>query len=390
MANASEKIAIAILQKAIKDPIARIPSDFQTAYDNYQKQLNLKNLLQINLLAQAAYLLYTLVDLLVLSDVGTWLLYSKMVYALSMTVLSLVLYRYYQNLKVFDLLLPYSIVGASVLWFYNLNLSESIYTPIYQYASLVFVVLANLGVQMRFQAAFIPSILISVVSYIGVSFNTQHDTYQILLFSIIYLPILFFSLYISWAATLKSRILFLHHTLADIHYQASERLANTDALTGLSNRRAFEHIANHYIQQNKLSPEPMALLVFDVDFFKNINDSYGHDFGDQVLQHIAEVAYNFTRARDVLARFGGEEFIILLPNTELKDAYRIAERLRVAIEQSNVYLSHAKFINFTISIGIAEIRPECRELRQVFSQADAALYNAKKRGRNRTCLANVA
>jgi diguanylate cyclase (GGDEF)-like protein len=386
MPTNSEKFAIVTLQHALKDPFARIPTRYQSEYYNHQKKLNLKYILQVNLCAQLAYFIYAFIDLYVLSDVGMWIIYSKLVYTLSMTTIALVLYKYYQNVPVFDLLLPYSIAGAAALWFFNLNSSDSPYTLSYQYTSSVFIVLASLGVQFRFLAALFPNFLIVLVTYIGIYCNTQGDWMQFLLFSFSYLALVLFSIYISWHITFKSRILFLHQTLTDIHYQASERLANTDALTGLSNRRAFEHISTHYMQQNTLDEEPMVLTIFDVDYFKKINDNYGHDVGDQVLKHIAEVASNSIRARDVLARFGGEEFTLLLPNTDIKQGFQIAERLRKTLEKGCVHLDNGECLKFTVSVGVAAVHHHYTELRQAFTQADEALYQAKKQGRNCTCL----
>src|SRR5690606_2062776 len=133
-----------------------------------------------------------------------------------------------------DLLLPTSIIGASAIWFFNLNQSESPHTLIYQYASLVFIVLANLCVQIRFWPSLINSGLITLVIYIGVYFNTQANLYQMFLFSLIYMPVLTFSLYISWNSTLKSRLVFLQHTLNEYHRQTFENLAHTDSLPGLN------------------------------------------------------------------------------------------------------------------------------------------------------------
>lgn len=250
----------------------------------------------------------------------------------------------------------------------------------------MFIVLANLGVQIRFRPSLVTSTFITVIILIGVYYNTQHDPYQLILFSLIYFPVLVFSLYISWHTTLKSRMVFLHQTLDEFNRKIFEKMAHTDALTGLNNRRSFERLADLHLQQNIIQPIPITLLIFDVDHFKYINDRYGHDVGDQVLQKIAQIADQHTRAGDLLARFGGEEFTILLPNTCLDDAYCIAERLRISIQDMQLILEEENInVQCTISIGLAEIKPETRRLKKAFRHADLALYQAKAKGRNQTC-----
>ena len=386
MPNEYETASRKLIQAALKDPLARIPDRFKSAYYSHQKQLTLKYLLQVNLVAQLAYMLYTIADWMVLTDVRPLVLVSKLSYTLCMTLITLWIYRQNPHAHRFDLLLPITIIGATALWFFNLNQSNNSYTVIYQYASLVFIVLANLGIQIRFRPSLITSTCITLVILTGVHYNTQHDPYQMMLFCLIYFPVLAFSLYISWHTTLKSRMVFLHQTLDEFNRKIFEKMAHTDALTGLNNRRSFERLADLHIQQNIIQPIPITLLIFDVDHFKQINDQYGHDVGDQVLQRIAQIADQHTRAGDLLARFGGEEFTILLPNTRLDDAYCIAERLRLSIQEMQLALEeeHMK-VQCTISIGLAEIKPETRRLKHAFRHADLALYQAKAMGRNQTC-----
>ena len=125
-----------------------------------------------------------------------------------------------------------------------------------------------------------------------------------------------------------------------------------------------------------------SLLIFDVDHFKTINDQYGHDVGDQVLCQIAEIARKEMRFYDILARFGGEEFIVLLPYTVPEDALKIAERLRHKMEQYQFYID-GQLVKFSISIGVSKIDPNHAKLDQLIKQADIALYEAKRQGRNR-------
>jgi diguanylate cyclase (GGDEF)-like protein len=373
------------IQAALKDPWARIPAGFESQYYAYQQHQTLKYLLQVNLFAQVAYASYTIADCLVLSDIQSLLIVSKLSYTCFAVLITIWLYQHSRHISFFDMWLPCSIMGASAIWFYNLNQSNSPDVLIYQYSSLVFIVLSNLCVQVRFRPALIISLCTTAIIYVGVYFNTKQDHYQIFLFSLIYLPVFLFSLYISWNATLKSRLVFLQHTLNEFNRIIFEKLAHTDALTGLSNRRSFERQANIYLQRNRNDPHPMCLIIFDVDHFKKINDQFGHDFGDQVLQSIAHIAQSFIREDDLLARFGGEEFTILLPHTRLNDGYTIAERLRLAIEDNQSDFCNGVSVRYTISIGIAEITPEFTHLKPVFQFADSALYQAKATGRNKIC-----
>ncbi|MFV5491309.1 GGDEF domain-containing protein [Acinetobacter sp. ASP199] len=374
-----------LIQQALKDPLVRIPQPLKSAYYSHQKKLHLRYLLQVNLFAQFAYASYTFADIYVLRDIHTLLLVTKLGFTSVMTLITVWMYQYSRNLALFDLLLPTSIIGASAVWFFNLNQSESPYNLIYQYSSLIFIVLANLSVHIRFKPSLIISALITLMIYIGVYFNVKGDLQQLVLFSLIYLPVLSFSIYISWNSTLKSRLVFLQHTLNEYNRQAFEHMAHTDSLTGLNNRRFFEYLAQQHIAHTleQETPNPSSLIVFDVDHFKKINDNYGHDIGDRVLQIIAETAQSEMRDTDILARYGGEEFIALLPDTHLDDALKIADCLRQRIEQAEVFLDQGQSLKFTISVGAAILKTCETDLYTVIKQADIALYQAKANGRNR-------
>jgi diguanylate cyclase (GGDEF)-like protein len=150
---------------------------------------------------------------------------------------------------------------------------------------------------------------------------------------------------VSWNNTLNARRAFLRSMLEEWDRHLLRELAHTDELTQLSNRRQFELIADKMI--HAWPPyQSICLLMFDVDYFKRINDSYGHDIGDQVLQKIAELARKEMRRADVLARFGGEEFVALLPETTLEDAIMIAGRLR---KISSLTLSVLEMISKLVS-----------------------------------------
>ena len=164
------------------------------------------------------------------------------------------------------------------------------------------------------------------------------------------------------------------------------RLATVDPLTGIANRRKFNQSASTEFDRAKRHGRPLSFLAIDVDRFKSINDTYGHDAGDQVLTALTAVLSRAIRASDLLGRLGGEEFGLLLPDTDLAAAIQVAERLRqdLAAEQ----ISHREItMAVTISIGVAQVTRPMTDHSQTMSAADAALYLAKKRGRNRVAVA---
>lgn len=167
--------------------------------------------------------------------------------------------------------------------------------------------------------------------------------------------------------------------------QELERQATTDPLTGLCNRREFEVCARRELSRAHRSRAAVSLLMMDIDQFKAINDEHGHDAGDEVLKTIARACAPHLRQVDVLARLGGEEFAIMLPETGLDGARLVAERLRAAMGGESVALGCGDNIRFTVSIGVAENAAQSEDLPVWVKRADEALYRAKHNGRNCVC-----
>lgn len=161
-----------------------------------------------------------------------------------------------------------------------------------------------------------------------------------------------------------------------------ERLAMQDDLTGLMNRRAFFIQGAKEISRTKRHKIPLSLLMLDVDSFKEVNDKYGHETGDRVLQHVSKKLVEKVREIDSVARMGGEEFSLLLPNTEKKDAAILAERIRSAVEQESCQIQK-QIIHVTVSIGVSSFCEEASTLEAILREADHSMYLAKKQGRNR-------
>jgi len=157
--------------------------------------------------------------------------------------------------------------------------------------------------------------------------------------------------------------------------------ANRDYLTGLYNRRYFFQAMQEYVEDARESGEKFVVAMLDIDHFKKVNDTYGHDIGDKVIVTLADILRSSTNPRDVVARFGGEEFCIILKNINRYSALDILERIRETVESYAVDVGKEKFVNFTISIG-AVIHKEEDDLEESINEADMCLYKAKNNGRN--------
>ncbi len=187
---------------------------------------------------------------------------------------------------------------------------------------------------------------------------------------------------------LKVSILKMMETLEKLILQATkekrfyENLALTDSLTGLYNRRVFMEVAEKELNRAMRLGEPFSILMLDLDNFKKVNDTYGHDVGDIVLRHVANILKENLRKMDLIARWGGEEFIVMLPNTSLEGAYKVGEKLRKAVEQNPIELRNGEKLKITVSIGISSFRNH-KSLEDIIREADIALYGAKKKGKNR-------
>jgi diguanylate cyclase (GGDEF)-like protein len=166
--------------------------------------------------------------------------------------------------------------------------------------------------------------------------------------------------------------------------EALERLASIDGMTGLNNRRHFLELAESEWARFKRYGRPLALLMMDIDHFKSVNDSYGHDIGDEVIRAVADTLQKQKRVSDIAGRLGGEEFALLLPEATLDSAVTAAERLRGLVE-AQVIAVGGQHIAVTISVGASAVQAETLGIEELIKQADVALYEAKRSGRNRAC-----
>jgi two-component system, cell cycle response regulator len=181
------------------------------------------------------------------------------------------------------------------------------------------------------------------------------------------------------------RILKLEEQLMQAQQQM-EILAMRDGLTGLLNRRAIDEYAESEFNIAIRKERTMSVILVDIDHFKTVNDRFGHKSGDHALQQVAKILTEDLRNYDRVGRWGGEEFILILPETELKDAVTVAERLRVRMEELKISLESGETFSIQISLGAVCLTNQFPTLAKLIDAADQALYQAKQTGRNRVCV----
>lgn len=166
-----------------------------------------------------------------------------------------------------------------------------------------------------------------------------------------------------------------------------KELSHRDYLTNLYNRRYFNELAQNFMKTAKRDNTYIAVIMLDIDKFKNINDTYGHIMGDEVIKQLASLLKKHMRESDIVSRFGGEEFAVLLPHTNKEEVAIIAEELRVIVENQDIKIANDKYINFTVSLGVACVDLENdHDISEALDRADKALYRAKEKGRNRVMI----
>lgn len=169
----------------------------------------------------------------------------------------------------------------------------------------------------------------------------------------------------------------------DILVERLQYLSRTDDLTGLLNRRALLEKLEEEVKRARRYNYNLSLIICDIDYFKEINDAYGHDIGDIALKNIASLLKKSLRDIDIIGRYGGDEFFLILPETSIEGAKEIAERIRLVIRNFNLNLDEHININMTVSLGLAEFDPDKEDIDGFIKRADNALYLAKDKGRNR-------
>lgn len=169
-------------------------------------------------------------------------------------------------------------------------------------------------------------------------------------------------------------------------YEQAKKVAVTDALTGIANRSSMEMALTNEFERSKRYDAPLAVIFLDIDNFKVVNDTYGHQKGDEVLVAVASLLQKFCRTNDVAARYGGEEFLMLLPHSNAQGAFKIAERVREEVMKMTFFWKESPF-SVTISCGVAELNKDFMgNAEQLVAAGDRALYDAKNGGRNKSVI----
>lgn len=169
-------------------------------------------------------------------------------------------------------------------------------------------------------------------------------------------------------------------------FAKTEKMAKTDGLTGLTNHRTFQDQLHTEIMRTARTNAPLSLLLFDIDHFKNFNDTYGHAVGDLVLKLIADKLRETVRAQDLPVRYGGEEFCVLAPDTTIEQAVQLADRVRVAIENLVINTDDGQKLHVTVSIGCAALPLHAATQQDLINASDTAMYHSKESGRNRVSI----
>jgi len=209
-------------------------------------------------------------------------------------------------------------------------------------------------------------------------FASQHAPLVALVASLL-LVLALAALYLSM---LNSRLQAAMDKLREAEAELTVR-ANTDMLTGLYNRRRFTEAVDSEIARALRYNRPLTMILMDMDHFKQVNDTYGHPVGDEVLREVGRRLRLTARASDLVARLGGEEFAVLMPETALEDALFLAERIRAEVADNPVHVAGAEDVRCTLSLGVAEVCPSIQNFSTLYKAVDEALYLAKKQGRNR-------
>ncbi|QUI68858.1 GGDEF domain-containing protein [Pseudoalteromonas sp. M8] len=254
-------------------------------------------------------------------------------------------------------------------------------TTVAVFPFLIFFILISVSVYIQITFLVLAFLFVIYFKLAQSTSDVLHDTYFQIAFQYS-LAALFVMLIFSWS--------YYRRFCLEL---ALEKGSKTDPLTGVANRRHFDIVLKTEVNRNARSGSNCALILLDIDHFKRINDTYGHPTGDRVICCLADTCVTLSRQIDLVARLGGEEFAIILPNTKIEDAKNLAERIRLHVENIEVKSDAEEPVKWTISLGISAWHAsqqtnqtkEC-SAEKMIQQADTALYEAKNSGRNNTVL----
>ena len=308
-----------------------------------------------------------------------------------------------QNVNSFDFKDKIIILGTTAMTLHDTKsvpIQEGVYPGVEIHATFLNNMLDNNFIKKTDRSQNLP-IILSVIILVGAivmfSSSTIFAVLSTSLFGIAYLFISYYVMELNnlWipvvmpiiAIMMSFALSFLAKYLIksrDFEYQY--KLATIDGLTELYNHRYFQDTLRNMIEISKRYEQPFSLIITDIDFFKNFNDTYGHQSGDAVLRQVAQTLKKNSRATDIVCRYGGEEMSILLPNTNSEEALFNAERIRKAIEEKTFELNSTTTGKVTISVGVATFPNNAGTPQELIEYADKGLYYAKEHGRNQVKL----
>ncbi|WP_293765001.1 GGDEF domain-containing protein [uncultured Aquitalea sp.] len=377
-----------------------IPREQWPAFETYVRRYHGRFLLAVNLIGALAFFSYVIADALLIPDMA-WASLCVRAVLLGVACIDIwLVFRRHSPASILlkDQLMPIHDIIASVAWFELLKRSHSPAVPTFLYASIIFVVFVNMGMRVSFRGAVFHSLAISAVIMVNLALMNPHDSQPLLVFALVYLPVLLFCFFISWTNISNVRRGFLasqadnrrKKELSALNHKL-ELLATTDALTRIGNRRSFDSQLQEYWALMRSHGRPFALLLADIDYFKPYNDHYGHQAGDHCLAAVAASLSGSLRSGQAMCfRYGGEEFAILLQVTDQQDLNHVAARL---VEQvGHLPLAHDhrpdQLGRVTISIGAAlSSLPGLADADALLNCCDRMLYQAKVEGRHRARVA---
>ena len=338
------------------------------------------------------FVLYSVLDHMVFPDLEETLLQIRIFEGVFLVLLYYFLRRYKEysirNLRYISSVLTL-VTGIVLLKISSFYPEDNLIYMLYVAGFVLFFTAAFTVFGNRFISALLVIMIIDIG--VGVILARQPEYVPFLFLQTLFISTILLSGFSAYMVEYNQRILFLEHLYSrKMEYQAQEyvkkleKLSVTDALTGLFNRVKIEQELRRVMSEYKRYRIPACVLLIDVDHFKSVNDDHGHLEGDRVLVRVAKILRNKTRETDVVGRWGGEEFLVLTPNTRLEQAAVIGEKLRQAVEKEEFDRVGRK----TVSIGLSAFE-ENRSIDEIIDRADQALYKAKNSGRNQVVVAGV-
>gem|GEM_PF-1521892 len=294
-------------------------------------------------------------------------------------LISSVHYNIFRKFTMFILyLMPiYAVIGTMVFAYY--------YNPVYIIEIYVILFWSFVAIGYMFLSSVIISSIMAMSSALIAYYVIDFEAYMLHVFTMMVAWVL--GLSASYMIELFSRNNYENKIEILQMQDELKELSHRDYLTNLYNRRYFNELAQDFIKTAKRDHGQVGVIMLDIDRFKNINDTYGHTMGDKVIQLLASLLNKHTRKNDIVSRFGGEEFAVLLPFTDKDEVAKIAEKLRIIVENADVELASDKYIKFTISLGVDCVNFENdHDISESLDRVDKALYRAKAKGRNRVVI----